>query len=135
MLHCTREKSNRIKPEGKVGSGGLELGFFGCFRRRKRREERNRKSSNVMIVIKCRYGHDSHCKTWDPGEYSDPESSKKRHLVSALVGIARLGIGEPSLARSAKTTTSVLKVGKRMFHESGLTWKVCSTSMEIAREV
>jgi hypothetical protein len=55
--------------------------------------------------------------------------------VSALVGIARLGIREPSLAASAKTTASVLEVGKGVFHESGLGGEVCGTTMEIAREV
>lgn len=55
--------------------------------------------------------------------------------VTALVSLAGFGVGNPSLAASAETTARVLEVGEYMFHESGLSWEVSSTSMEIAWEL
>lgn len=55
--------------------------------------------------------------------------------VTALVSLAGLGVGNPSLAASAETTARVLEVGENVFHESSLSWEVSSASMEIAWEL
>lgn len=55
--------------------------------------------------------------------------------VTALVSLAGLGVGNPSLAASAETTARMLEVREDMFHESSLSWEVSSTSMEIAWEL
>jgi len=55
--------------------------------------------------------------------------------VTALVSLTAFGVGNPCLAASAETTARVLEVSEYVFHESGLSWEVGGTSMEIAWEL
>jgi hypothetical protein len=55
--------------------------------------------------------------------------------VSTLVGLSRLGVGNPGLAARAHTSTSVLEVGEDVLHKRGLGGEVCSATMEVARKL
>lgn len=54
--------------------------------------------------------------------------------MTALVGVAALGIGEPSFAASAETTASVLEVTENVFHESSLRGQMSLAAVEVAGE-
>lgn len=55
--------------------------------------------------------------------------------MTTLVSVAALGIAEPSLAASAKSTASVLEMGENVFHEGSFGWEMGSAAVEVAREV
>lgn len=55
--------------------------------------------------------------------------------VGALVGLAVLGVGQPRLASSAKTTSGMLEMVENMLHKGRLGWQMRGAPMEVAGEL